>query len=141
MAEDSGGLAHLDAVLDRERIRRRWKWKDVAQRAGISPVLLRAVRKGAKPMTEQTKTGLQDAYGWGDGAIDRILAGGEPPAPEPVPPHVFERVLRDDVEREMMAITRVPEEERWAFIIERRERLWREGQGQRGQHGLGRTGS
>ncbi len=53
-------------------------WKQVSDKAGLSPQGLRDVRAGEGAIRPLTKRGLEDALEWAPGSVDAVLAGGEP---------------------------------------------------------------
>lgn len=72
--------ANLERWLERERAQRRTTWKKLAEASGMSYQRLYDVRKTDNPISEDTKVGIEQLFGWGPGSVDRILAGGHPRA-------------------------------------------------------------
>jgi hypothetical protein len=67
----------LAKLLDERRAELRMRWRDVAERAGITVEGLRNLRVGTGRIRSTTKRGLEDALGWRPGSVDEILGGGE----------------------------------------------------------------
>lgn len=79
MAE--GARTRLASYMDDRRQTLRMTWKQVSDKAGLSPQGLRDVRSGEGTIRPLTKRGLEDALEWTPGSIDKILAGSEPEVP------------------------------------------------------------
>lgn len=70
----------VGTALDRRRLELGWRWRDIADRAGVSPETLRRLRqRGLAAGTDAlTITRIERAVGWQQGSIQAIEQGGEP---------------------------------------------------------------
>ncbi|GGM64347.1 hypothetical protein GCM10012275_38660 [Longimycelium tulufanense] len=107
----------LADAMERRRLELRMRWKDVAAAGDIAYETLRAIRKGkGDEIRGLTKVAIETALRWAPGSVDVILSGGEPtPLEQPQPPS-FPVNAADPVERDIWAITVLPEDIRWAYI-------------------------
>jgi transcriptional regulator with XRE-family HTH domain len=97
--------------------------EDVAGRMGMSPKTVERIEEG-KSVQAATLGKLERALRWKPGSARAVLEGGEPTLISPESDNsLYERVVRDEVEEEMLAIRGVSKSEKWAFVFDRRERL------------------
>lgn len=68
----------LDQAMNDRRVELDMTWGEVATRARIAEVTLRAIRKGDNNPGELTARRIEDALQWEHGSIDAVLNGGEP---------------------------------------------------------------
>lgn len=115
--------------------------KDFAQRAGLTSKQVIRIEQGKVEPRAATLDGLDTASQWATGTAQTILDGSAAPGlrllTPPAESDVYERELRDEVEREMFLITELSEDARWASIVRRRKRIAAE---YAASQGLGRTG-
>lgn len=118
-------IQRLDDVMNLDRARQRKTWDDVARESGLSVAQLRNIRKGRAPITLDSKIKIEKAYGWPEGFIDTVLQNTAAPTPvdRHYPPELFEKIIRDATEGEMLKIRTVREDVRWSFVFDRRKRL------------------
>lgn len=70
----------LTAAMERDRKRLGLEWTDVARLAGMTPQNLLRIRNGEiKSLSDNAKRGIETAFRWPEGSVDKILMGGEPP--------------------------------------------------------------
>lgn len=92
----------LDQVMNDRRVELDMTWGEIATRARIAEVTLRAIRKGDNNPGELTARRLEDALQWEPGSIEAILDGGQPTPVQEEPGLSFgERLerIREEVER------------------------------------------
>ncbi|MGW1682468.1 helix-turn-helix domain-containing protein [Saccharopolyspora sp. NPDC002376] len=102
-----------------ERERRGWSQGDLAEAAGVARNTVASLERGLA-LREGKEAAIERALGWRLGSIDTLRNGGEPTPAEAQPSPPPE--LRDDVERQIWAITDLPEDLRWTYIYLRRDR-------------------
>lgn len=112
-------------VQARRRELRFYTQDDLAEAAGVSRRTIGTLERGGK-VSSPTLRAVEIALRWTPGSADDVLRGGRPTPIEqstatPPPPD-----LRDDVERQIWAITELVEEERWFYIDLHRTRQQRE---------------
>lgn len=117
--------------MNQRRLELRMSWTEVARSAGMSISGLGFIRRGEREPIALSRAKLEDALWWQAGSIDAILEGGEPmPAKAKrisMPPELRgDEPYTDPVEREIWALTELPEEERRAFIERLRARRRRQ---------------
>ena len=91
----------LDALMDRRRLDRVMRWKDVAAEVGVTQQTLLEARKG-KALSDLTAAGIERFMGWAPGSVHAVLEGGDPTPlptetgadPLPAPVIVWEGELR-----------------------------------------------
>lgn len=115
--------------LDERRGELGLTWEQVAERAGVSvQTIFRAIN--GTPMRTTTRKGIERALEWASGSIDEIERGGSPtvlvasPAPPRYPAEIYERVIRDDTERRIMAERGANEDYKWRVIRILRENAY-----------------
>jgi transcriptional regulator with XRE-family HTH domain len=99
--------------------------EEFAAAGGLAVKTVQRVERALIDMP-RTKTlgGLDKAAGWVSGSARGLLEEGRPPTlRDQGDAHLYERVLRDEVEEALMDITELPEENRWAKIFQRRTRI------------------
>lgn len=67
----------LDRALDERRLALGMRWRDLADRTGLSGQALRDIRRGRSTPRELTARQLEEALGWQPGSVQRVLAGEE----------------------------------------------------------------
>lgn len=70
----------LNELLDKRRLSLGLRWKDIANRAGVSHHTILQLRKG-EPVADLTTAGVERALQWEPGSIARILQD-KPPVPK-----------------------------------------------------------
>lgn len=79
----------LDVLMNQRRREFRLRWRDVADRAGLSEETIRQLRKGSRDESVRatdTEPRVEDALRWRRGSIQRIRDGLDPlPLPESEP--------------------------------------------------------
>lgn len=68
----------LDRAMDERRLSLGMRWRDVADRTGLSGQALRDIRRGRSVPRDLTARNLEEALGWGHGSIQSVLRGEEP---------------------------------------------------------------
>ncbi|GLZ39846.1 helix-turn-helix transcriptional regulator [Actinokineospora sp. NBRC 105648] len=88
--DDPSARAELAEWMDSRRVDLDLSWQEVAERAGMSAVNLRRVRRGTISLPRRTKRRLERALLVAEGGVDEVLAGGQAakldtaePAPRP----------------------------------------------------------
>jgi cyanate lyase len=67
--------ARLASEMDKQRVKLRLRWKEVARRAGLTPEYLGYLRRGKGSLTDLAIRGIETALEWPEGQVDAILAG------------------------------------------------------------------
>jgi hypothetical protein len=125
----------LDTAMDRRRRQLRLRWKQVADRAGMTYSNLHRIRTGQITLTDFARDGVEDALQWEHGSVAAILDGAEPTerrqfrvtteADVPKDLRLPEGLeLRDDVEAAIWAITDLPKDARRGYIYLHRAGDW-----------------
>lgn len=68
----------LDRAMDERRLALGMRWRDLADRTGLSGQALRDIRRGRSVPRDLTARNLEDALSWNHGSIQRVLRGDEP---------------------------------------------------------------
>lgn len=71
----------IDAAMDQRRKQLRLRWRDVADRAGVSEETIRLIRKGARDESVRetdTEAKVARALGWAPGGIQALREGRQP---------------------------------------------------------------
>lgn len=113
----------LEDAMKARRLELRMSWTDIAKAAAISPQALRSIRRGEYRPSALTARALDDALGWPEGTVDRILDGED--APEQTSPmDQAERDL-DEAERIVEQLRALPAHDRQtvAALIETLQNL------------------
>lgn len=76
----------LDRAMDERRLALGMRWRDLADRTGLSGQALRDIRRGRSVPRDLTARNLEDALGWDRGSIQRVLQGDEPEVVAASPP-------------------------------------------------------
>lgn len=127
MSSLGGAPRDRDWWMDQRRAELRMTWDDVAEAAGIkSRVTLWNVRRGGR-MNTTTRVGIEQALRWKAGSLEDIDDGREPTSADqsqPYPAEIYERVIRDDTERRIMAERGANEDYKWRVIRILRENAY-----------------
>lgn len=67
----------LDTLIDRRRLDRGLRWKDVADEVGVTQQTLLEARKG-RQLSDLTASGIERFMEWQPGSVHRVLDGGDP---------------------------------------------------------------
>lgn len=86
MAPQSEARRRLAALMDERRLELRLTWQEVAERGGVSLRAIANARTGNVEIRPLTQAGIEAGLDWGQGTIERVLAGGEPLGHAPVAP-------------------------------------------------------
>lgn len=125
---DDTARAHLAEAMRQHRKRLRLSWGEVARRSGMTRQNLLRIRKNEIAISDLSATGIEQALGWPEGAVDEILSGR--PIPETnhrgYPSDLYSREIRDPIEEAMMAIRGETENVRWSYVFDRREQKYDE---------------
>lgn len=68
----------LAALMNKRRLQLGMRWREVAQRAGMTEQNLIKIRKGTISVTEDAAAGIERALRWQPGSVFAILAGDDP---------------------------------------------------------------
>lgn len=97
---------------------------EAAQAAEVNPKTWQALERGTRAIRDHSYAGIERALRWRPGSIDTILDGGEPASDDQtqissdslyVDPHTGE-LYRDETERQLWDLDRLPEETRRRLI-------------------------
>lgn len=110
------GAKALEEAMDQQRRVVRKRWNSVATDAGMTYQHMRKILNGKVPLTEFAASGFDRALGWPDGHAWDVYTVGSTAWLE-------DRGLEllDDTERQLWALDKLPEEERWSYIERHRE--------------------
>ncbi|WP_435110110.1 hypothetical protein [Nocardiopsis synnemataformans] len=67
----------LDALIDRRRLDRGLRWRDVADTVGVTQTTLLEARKGIR-ISDETASGIERFMNWKPGSVTRVLDGTDP---------------------------------------------------------------
>lgn len=136
MGMTNGQTERVADAMDAQRAELGIKWSDVAKRADMSVKTLERFRNGKlSAYSRGNIRAIERALGWERGSIDAIRNGGEPTLTGDTPADID---LRDDIERQIWAISELEEDLRWSYIYMRRAKI--DAEQQRGQGRMGQTG-
>lgn len=76
----------LADVMNQRRLDLGLKWREVAERSGMTAFHLQRIRANQVPLSQDAEAGIQRALRWRRGSITAVLAGGEPILDDDVPP-------------------------------------------------------
>lgn len=78
MATQPKARRRLAALMDERRTKLRLTWQEVAERGGVSLRALANARTGDSEIRPLTQAGIEAGLSWGQGSVERVLAGDDP---------------------------------------------------------------